>query len=190
MWRSGSTYSIDDKVIYGGVVWNYNGDPQSDGGGDDAVDNFNLATPYFNVDLTEDYYTHISLDVKYQEETNQIIEASDNRGNVVQSTDSNFLFNSDWNDYRISNNITAGFVNNDATNIINNSNNGLIINNTIATGFTMTINNNSNNGNIQNLRAICNAFISANTNNDDIGSGIETEVGNCENANNTYDKSN
>ena len=122
-----TSYSLSDKIIWGGRVWNC-----IQAGVSASTNGTTLNPAYWEVVLDDTYYEDKIFDVKYSEDYSLVIEQSDDRGNIVTlmgssnpvsylsiSLGDGFLF-SDWGDIRLINNQCYAFMNNDTTNVSNN----------------------------------------------------------------------
>jgi hypothetical protein len=124
IWKESEFLNVGDKRIYGGRVWT----THTTGSTGAAPTNFDLDSSFYEIDLGKSNYEDKVFDVVFSEATGSVTETRDGRGNVVISVLNDYHVNSDWNDLRISNNITTGFVNNDWGAIQNNNCNLLAFN--------------------------------------------------------------
>ena len=159
-----TSYSVSDKIIWGGRVWNC-----ISAGVSASTNGTTLNPANWEVVTDDTYYEDKIFDVKYSEDYTSVIEQSDDRGNIVTLMSSSnpvsylsislgdgFLF-SDWGDIRLIGNQCYAFMNNDTTNISNNrcyaltGNTGDVTDNNVMgdiVGNTCGINSNINAGNI------------------------------------------
>jgi len=187
IWIPNKDYSVDDLVIWGGVVWRCT----AISGGYSPIDDYTLNSSYYEVNRSAGNYETLKVDVLYSEADSQIVTTRDSRGNVVNTMDEDLHVLSDWNDSRISNNIFEGFINNDVTDLSNNickiiknnrnfgsitgnRNNGDIMENTSQTATTFSITDNVNNGSIDFNHSTANITINNNVNNGYIGNATTT----------------
>ena len=186
-WHEDLVVGVGESVIWGGRVWDCTATGASS---NEGFTDYTLNGGFYEISSDEANYELISLDVKFSEKDTQIEQASDNRGNVVKSTDQALIILSDWGDYRIHDNITKGIINNQASEISGNNagvikNNrvyaeitdnditGDILNNTAVVGTTLNIYLNRNRGSITFNKCEESVFIHRNINNGDIGTAVE-----------------
>lgn len=132
-----TSYALNDKIIWGGRVWNC-----ILAGVSASVDAITLQPLNWEVSTDSGYYEDKIFNVKYSEDYSIVIEQSDERGNIVTAQRSaaspivylsytaltGFLY-SDWGDIRLLGNKCAAFINNDTSSIRNNDC-AILINNT------------------------------------------------------------
>ena len=123
-----TSYSVSDKIIWGGRVWNC-----ISAGVSASTDAKTLNSSNWEVVTDDTYYEDRIFNVKYSENYTLITEQSDDRGNIVTLSEvpsnpvaflnytsgDGFIY-SDWGDDRILGNRCGAFMNNDATSILNN----------------------------------------------------------------------
>lgn len=132
-----TSYALNDKIIWGGRVWNC-----ILAGVSASSSSIALNPTNWEVDLSSTYYEDKIFDVGYSEDLSLVLHQRDERGNIVTVGKTSgspiaflsyvngdgFLY-SDWGDTRINGNTCACFINNDTSSILGN-NCGGIINNT------------------------------------------------------------
>ena len=131
-----TSYVLNDKIIWGGRVWNC-----ILAGVSASTDARNLNSTNWEMELDSVYYEDKVFDILYSEDYSSVLEQRDERGNIVtvgksagnpvaflNYTNGEGFLISDWGDIRVFGNTCAVFVNNDTNSMTGNECGGLINN--------------------------------------------------------------
>ena len=202
VWKDSIAYAVNDNMIYGGMVWKCH----TIGSTGLAPTNFELDSAFYELDISKSLYEDKTFDIVWNEVTASVTRTSDGRGNVVVNNVDGYHEHSDWNDLRMINNITTGFINNDWGVIQNNKCNLLAFNTSFSLGVmeynvvsgdirnnsavefrTLEIKYNHNAGSISYNDAQDNTNILRNTNNGSINNNLGTnDLDILDNSNNGF----